>query len=104
MTESLWQRLAEIEALNRPLPADSDNLILSPIYLPAHSPYLKAWGTWCRAHPRSEWPSFLRDAVAQMQKRPKRTSVGQSLPSELGQSMPSTATTGGEGNASRSPP
>ena len=86
----------KVRAENLPLPRDDNGkTIISPAYLPSHSPYLKAWGKWCRAHPRSEWPSFLRDAVAQMQKRPNRTLVGQSLPSELGQSMPSTATTGG---------
>lgn len=99
---NLWQRLPEIIAINQILPSDSAGHILSPIYLPTHSPYLKAWGKWCRAHPRAEWPQFLLDAVAQMQKRRKPTSVGPSLPSGLGQSTPSTATT--EGGQSKDVP
>ena len=58
--------LAALQKERADLPKNADGHIVSPRYVPAGSPYLALWRSYCSVTPRKQWPSWLAHDIALM--------------------------------------
>ena len=78
-----------VQQENKCLPLNAEGHVVSPRYVPENSTYLETWREWCRKHPKSEWPEWLKRDLEAM--RPgKRTSASRNSTAALQQSTAPT--------------
>lgn len=66
-------------ALEKTMPHTPHGQIVNPFYVPQTSweaAYLREWGEWCRATPRSQWPIFIVEYVKHRQREKEKKAGG----------------------------